>query len=109
MDRRRDVEEAARAGPSGGEAERDEPHRDQGESKRKSEAGKTEAVAAAREIGAVGGGGCGVWSCGGHGWSPIGPRPSARSWPRATPARLRLWARSQSKPLAWRPAGSILP
>src|SRR5262245_59874131 len=67
MDRRRDVEEAARAGPSGGEAERDEPHRDQGESKRKSEAGKTEAVAAAREIGAVGAGGCGVWSCGGHG------------------------------------------
>ena len=35
MDRRGDVEDPARAGPGGGEAERDEPRRDQGEGKRK--------------------------------------------------------------------------
>src|SRR5262245_32059114 len=67
MDRRGDVEDPARAGSGCGEAERDEPHCDQGESKRKSEAGKTESVAAARAVGAVGAGGCGVWSCGRHG------------------------------------------
>ncbi len=112
MDRRGNVEDPARARPGGGEAERDEPRRDQGEGKRKGEAGKPEAVAAAREAGAFGSGGCGIWSSGrSHGRSPIGPRrrPTARSWPRARPGRSRLRARSRSKPSAWLPAGSISP
>src|SRR5262245_53668995 len=111
MDGRGNVEDAARARAGGGEAERDETRRDQGEGKRKSEAGQPETVAAARKGGAFFSGGCGIWSCGwAHGRSPIGPRclPTARSWPRARPGRLRLRARLRPKPWAWSPA-SISP
>ena len=68
VDRRGDVEETARIRSGGGEAKRDEPHRDQRKGKRESKAGKTEAIAAAGEISALGAGGSGIWSYGlGHG------------------------------------------